>query len=181
MYRQIRKATAKTRPRRFAETGQGLVEYAIIIALVAILAIGATSFLGGRVKGTLSGVGGSVNGAVLGANQGGPTPAPTPVATPTPTATPQHQHSAQHYTSDHDSSGCVADHYYWIDPPGNNNSYCSEQPAPTPAPTPTPHPASYYNNDESGCRSHGYDWHDAQGYRDHDGHWHETQGSYCTP
>ena len=88
MYRQPRKSSAKTRPRRFFETGQGLVEYALIIAMVALLAIGATLYLGGQVKGTLSSVGTAANGAVLGANQGGPTPAPTPAPTAAPTPTP---------------------------------------------------------------------------------------------
>ena len=37
--------------------GQGLVEYAIVLALVAILVIGVVAFAGGRISFTLSAVG----------------------------------------------------------------------------------------------------------------------------
>jgi pilus assembly protein Flp/PilA len=36
------------------DEGQGLVEYALIIALVAIVAIAALQFLGGKTNNTLS-------------------------------------------------------------------------------------------------------------------------------
>jgi pilus assembly protein Flp/PilA len=36
------------------EQGQGLVEYALIIALVSILAIAALKFLGGKASNTLN-------------------------------------------------------------------------------------------------------------------------------
>lgn len=42
------------------ETGQGLAEYALILALVAIVAIIALLFLGGQVSSILSDVGNSV-------------------------------------------------------------------------------------------------------------------------
>ncbi len=74
MYRRLRRSSAKTRPRRFFETGAGLVEYALIIALIAVLAIGATTYLGGQIKGVLSNVG-TAAGNVLGV-QGGPGPGP---------------------------------------------------------------------------------------------------------
>ena len=42
------------------EDGQGLAEYALILALIAIVAIVALLFLGGQVSGILSNVGNSV-------------------------------------------------------------------------------------------------------------------------
>ncbi len=43
-----------------AEDGQGLAEYALILALIAIVATIALLFLGGQVSGILSNVGNSV-------------------------------------------------------------------------------------------------------------------------
>jgi pilus assembly protein Flp/PilA len=42
------------------DEGQGLAEYALILALIAIIAIVALIFLGGQVSGILSTVGNSV-------------------------------------------------------------------------------------------------------------------------
>ena len=42
------------------EDGQGLAEYALILALIAIIAIIALIFLGGQISKTLSTVGASV-------------------------------------------------------------------------------------------------------------------------
>ena len=42
------------------EEGQGLAEYALILALIAILAIVALIFLGGQIKTVLSTVGNSI-------------------------------------------------------------------------------------------------------------------------
>ena len=42
------------------EEGQGLAEYALILALIAIVAIIALIFLGGQVSGILSTVGSSI-------------------------------------------------------------------------------------------------------------------------
>ena len=42
------------------DEGQGLAEYALILALIAIIAIIALIFLGGQVSGILSTVGASV-------------------------------------------------------------------------------------------------------------------------
>ena len=39
------------------ERGQGLAEYALILALIAVLAIGAVTFLGGEINSILSDVG----------------------------------------------------------------------------------------------------------------------------
>ena len=52
--------TGKTIPRQVAQAGQGLVEYALILALIAVLAISATLFLGGKINTVLSNVGNSV-------------------------------------------------------------------------------------------------------------------------
>ena len=45
---------------RHDDEGQGLAEYALILALIAIIAIVALIFLGGQVKTILSSVGNSV-------------------------------------------------------------------------------------------------------------------------
>jgi pilus assembly protein Flp/PilA len=42
------------------EEGQGLAEYALILALIAIIAIVALIFLGGAISGILSKVGSSI-------------------------------------------------------------------------------------------------------------------------
>ena len=44
-------------PRRRAEAGQGLAEYALILALVAVAAIVAVTFLGGQINSILSDLG----------------------------------------------------------------------------------------------------------------------------
>jgi pilus assembly protein Flp/PilA len=44
------------------EEGQGLTEYALILALIAIVAIAALTLLGGKVNDALSSVGSSVVG-----------------------------------------------------------------------------------------------------------------------
>jgi Flp pilus assembly pilin Flp len=46
--------------RRTHEHGQGLAEYALILALIAIIAIVALIFLGGQVSTIISGVGHSM-------------------------------------------------------------------------------------------------------------------------
>ncbi|HXX91834.1 MAG TPA: Flp family type IVb pilin [Acidimicrobiales bacterium] len=46
---------------RREETGASLVEYALLLALIAVIAIGALHFLGGSVSNTLNSVGGSIN------------------------------------------------------------------------------------------------------------------------
>jgi len=42
------------------ERGQGLAEYALILALIAVLAIAAVTFLGGQINSILSTVGNSL-------------------------------------------------------------------------------------------------------------------------
>ena len=45
---------------RSDERGQGLAEYALILALIAVLAIAAVTFLGDAINGILSDVGNSI-------------------------------------------------------------------------------------------------------------------------
>ena len=42
------------------ERGQGLAEYALILALIAVLAIVAVTFLGGQINSILSSVGNAI-------------------------------------------------------------------------------------------------------------------------
>ncbi len=42
------------------ERGQGLAEYALILALIAVLAIAAVTFLGGQINSILSNVGNKI-------------------------------------------------------------------------------------------------------------------------
>jgi pilus assembly protein Flp/PilA len=42
------------------ERGQGLAEYALILALIAVLAIAAVTFLGGQINSILSDVGDAI-------------------------------------------------------------------------------------------------------------------------
>jgi pilus assembly protein Flp/PilA len=42
------------------DRGQGLAEYALILALIAVLAIAAVTFLGGQINAILSNVGNSI-------------------------------------------------------------------------------------------------------------------------
>ncbi|MBE0466416.1 MAG: Flp family type IVb pilin [Candidatus Desulforudis sp.] len=46
------------------EEGQGLVEYALILVLIAIVVIAALSFLGGKVNETFNNVGTTLDSAV---------------------------------------------------------------------------------------------------------------------
>jgi len=43
-----------------SERGQGLAEYALILALIAVLAIAAVTFLGSQINAILSDVGNSI-------------------------------------------------------------------------------------------------------------------------
>jgi len=43
------------------EAGQGLAEYALILALIAIIVIAALMFLGGSLQGSLSTIGAAVD------------------------------------------------------------------------------------------------------------------------
>ena len=42
------------------EEGQGLAEYALILALIAVIAISALVFLGGSISGILSNIGANI-------------------------------------------------------------------------------------------------------------------------
>jgi len=52
--------TALVAPARRENEGQGLAEYALILALIAIVAIVALIFLGGAISGILNNVGKSI-------------------------------------------------------------------------------------------------------------------------
>ena len=56
----IRRLRAASPPNTEREHGQGLAEYALILALIAIIAIVALIFLGGQISGILSHVGNSL-------------------------------------------------------------------------------------------------------------------------
>ena len=72
--RPTSKPAAPSRRRRLIQAGQGLVEYALILALIAILAIGAAVVLGRQVSTTLSTVGDQMPAG----SSASPTVAPTP-------------------------------------------------------------------------------------------------------
>lgn len=46
--------------RRRAQAGQGLAEYALILALIAVASIVAVTFMGGSINGMLSSLGNSM-------------------------------------------------------------------------------------------------------------------------
>ncbi len=56
-------APQERRDDRAKESGQGLAEYALILALIAIVAVASLSFFGHSVSGLLSGIGSSVASA----------------------------------------------------------------------------------------------------------------------
>lgn len=55
--------SSHTQLRRRRNTGQGLTEYVIIVALIAIAAIGAVSFFGSSVKASFLAMGAELVGA----------------------------------------------------------------------------------------------------------------------
>ena len=67
-----------------AAAGQGVVEYALLVSMIALLVISAIFFLGGRVSASLTTLGNELAKPTMTA---GPTPRPT--RTPKPTATPR--------------------------------------------------------------------------------------------
>ena len=73
------KPAASSRRRRQIQAGQGLVEYALILALIAVLVIGAAAVLGRQVSTTLSTVGDQMPAG------SGASPTTPPSAAPTPT------------------------------------------------------------------------------------------------
>jgi Flp pilus assembly pilin Flp len=93
----------RSRPRRASERGVGLVEYALILALVAVLSIGGTLVLGGQITGVLNEAGTGISGASGNSGPVDPTPEPTP--TPVP---------ASAYTK---KKTCVAAGHTWVTKP----------------------------------------------------------------
>ena len=70
--------------------GQGLVEYALLLALISVVSISGLLLLGGHVSSDLSNTGSKLAVPAAGATPG-PTPHVTPHPTPTPTPTPRCQ------------------------------------------------------------------------------------------
>jgi len=52
---------AKARSPVASERGASLVEYALLVALIAVVCIGAVTFLGGQTAGSYSQIGNSLN------------------------------------------------------------------------------------------------------------------------
>jgi len=78
--------------RRLASTGQGTVEYAIVLALVAIIAISALLFLSNGIGDVLANVSNGFGPKASSAVPTAPakaTPTPKPTKTPKPTNTPK--------------------------------------------------------------------------------------------
>jgi Flp pilus assembly pilin Flp len=67
---------------RDGEAGQTLVEYALIIALVALAAIVALGFLSGKINALFSKAGNSVNNVAVAEAAGGGAPPPPPPSPP---------------------------------------------------------------------------------------------------
>ena len=57
----VRRIAARVRAFRETEEGQGLAEYALILALIAVIAIVALMFLGSQVSDKLSVIGGTID------------------------------------------------------------------------------------------------------------------------
>lgn len=57
----VRRIAARVRAFRETDEGQGLAEYALILALIAVIAIVALMFLGSQVSDKLSVIGGTID------------------------------------------------------------------------------------------------------------------------
>ena len=57
----VRRIAARVRAFRDTDEGQGLAEYALILALIAVIAIVALMFLGSQVSDKLSVIGGTID------------------------------------------------------------------------------------------------------------------------
>ena len=76
----VKSGRGMSRPCRVLEAGQGLVEYVLILALVVVLAVGATVYVGGMASGALSDVADVLNGAAPDGSSAGPQLTPVPPA-----------------------------------------------------------------------------------------------------
>jgi Flp pilus assembly pilin Flp len=52
----------QTKPSKFSQKGQGMTEYIIIVALIAVAAIGVYSFFGQAIRGQMSGMTAEISG-----------------------------------------------------------------------------------------------------------------------
>jgi Flp pilus assembly pilin Flp len=75
-------------PSRSDQSGQGLVEYALIIAIVSLGAVLALGFLSGKINTLFSKAGSSVDTVAVGAPGGGGSPPPPPGPPPPPPPPP---------------------------------------------------------------------------------------------
>ncbi len=76
--RRITVASPPTNSRRGRSVGQGLVEYALVLALVGVLAIGATQYLGSQVSSAFASIGDQLSGLVTVGSGSQPATAPMP-------------------------------------------------------------------------------------------------------
>jgi Flp pilus assembly pilin Flp len=131
----------KTGPRRVVQAGQGLVEYALILALIAVVAISGTLFLGKEISKVLANMGSSIGGNVAGVTQTGTTTttATTTTTTTTTTGPPWTYGSPQ---------SCTQAGYQW------HSGICRYS-----------SPSSY--TDQFRCEQAGYDWEDYTGHPTH--------------
>jgi Flp pilus assembly pilin Flp len=90
--------------------GQGLAEYALMLALIAIIALSVTLYLGGNVSSAFSNIGNSIPGAMA---SGGGSDAP-PAA---PTAAPASAYSTK--------ATCTKAGYTWVAKTKSTPAHCA--------------------------------------------------------
>lgn len=127
---------------RQSESGQTLVEYALIIALVSLAAIAALGFLSGKIQNVFSKSGNSLAAveASIGSGGGGTPPPPPPPPAPVPTPGSVNitcpgggcgDGETLTATTSGWANGPITNHrFVWarndsfLDPPGPNNETC---------------------------------------------------------
>lgn len=104
------RAAANPSSRTSRAAGQGLAEYVLILAIVSVLAIGTTVYLGRHVAGTIDGIMQGLSGVfpeLL--PSAAPTAKPTPTPIPVPTVPPP-----AFYTT---KKSCTSAGYTWATKP----------------------------------------------------------------
>jgi Flp pilus assembly pilin Flp len=142
--------SGKTGPRRVVQAGQGLVEYALILALIAVVAISGTLFLGKEISKVLANMGSSVGGQVLGDTSTGTGSGPGSYTDePACEAAGYDWHNGScrdnpdRYTG---YASCFAAGFYWY---GNSGGECHRS---------QPNSVSDYDH-QNWCEAAGYYWH----------------------